>query len=455
MLEKLGQAIKKSMDKIANAVLLDKKTVEAIVKDLERALIQADIDIKLTKEISERLRKTAYDERIKGIEKKEHLIKAVHDSLLEILGREKQQLKIKKRKSQKIMLLGLYGAGKTTTIAKLANYYAKRGFKCCMLGLDVHRPAAPEQLEQLAKQHKLAVFIDKKEKNPEKIYKKYEKEINKYDLILIDTAGRDALDKALITEIKQLDKLIKPDYKIFVIPADIGQAAKKQAEEFNKIGINGTIITRMDSSAKGGGAITACYETKSKIFFITTGEKLPDIQEFDPESFISRILGLGDLKGLLEKIETITDKKTAEKAKEKLEEGKFTLDDFKEQIKQMSSMGPLGNIAKMIPGLSKKIPENLVGMQEDKIKKWEHAINSMTQEEKNNPEILEKQTSRIKRIAAGSGTNTSDIRQLVKQFKMLKELAGGGDMANMDMTQGLSQKQLMKLAKKFGKKMRF
>jgi len=451
MLENLGKALKKSMDKIANAIFLDKDTVEAIIKDLQRALIQADIDVKIVKEISEKLRKTAYDENIKGIEKKEQLIKELHDSLLEILGGKSK--KFQPKKGQKIMLLGLYGAGKTTTIAKLANYYAKRGFKTCMLGLDVHRPAAPEQLEQLAKQNKLTVFIDKKEKNPEKIYKKFEKDLKKYDFVFIDTAGRDALDKALIKEIKSLDKLINPDYKIFVIQADIGQAAEKQAEEFSKIGVNGVIITRMDSSAKGGGALTACYKTKSPVFYITTGEKIHDIEEFNSESFISRILGLGDLKGLLEKIETAVDKKSAEKAKKALEEGRFTLDDFKEQIKQMGNLGALGNIAGML-GI-KKVPDKMLNTQEDKIKKWEHAINSMTQEEKENPEILEKQTSRIKRIAQGSGTNTSDIRQLIKQFKMLKEIASGsGDLANIDPSKGLNQKQMMKLAKKFGKKLR-
>lgn len=451
MLEKLGLALKKSMDKIANAILLDKDTIEAIIKDLQRALIQADIDVKLVKDISERLRKTAYDERIKGIEKKEHLIKSLHDSLIEILGGKKQELELKK--GQKIMLLGLYGAGKTTTIAKLANYYAKRGYKTCMLGLDVHRPAATEQLEQLAEKNKLACFIDKEEKNPEKIFKKFKKEIESYDLCFIDTAGRDALDNELVKEIKDLVNLIKPEHKIFVTPADIGQAAKFQASEFSKLGISGVIITRMDSSAKGGGAITACYETKSKVLFITTGEKIAEIETFDPEAFVSRILDLGDIKSLLEKVETAIDKKTGEKARKALEEGKFTLDDFKEQIKQMSNLGPLDKIAGMIPGLSGKLPEKLLGTQEEKIKKWEHAINSMTPEERENPEIIEKQTSRLGRIAKGSGTTTSDIRALIKQFKMLKELAKG-KMQDMDMSQGISQKQMMKLAKKFGKKLR-
>ena len=195
------------------------------------------------------------------------------------------------------MLIGLYGAGKTTTTSKLASYYAKRGFKTSMLGLDVHRPAASDQLEQLGKQYKIPAFTDKAEKNPIKIYKKYKSEIEDSDLMIIDTAGRHSLDKELIDEIKQIEKEIKPDYVILVIQADIGQAAKKQAEEFQKAcNINGVIITRMDSTAKAGGALTACNETKAPVFFIGTGEKASDFETFNPQSFISRLLGLGDLE---------------------------------------------------------------------------------------------------------------------------------------------------------------
>ena len=213
----------------------------------------------------------------------------------------------------------------------------------------------------------------------------------------------------------------------------------------------------MDSTAKAGGALTACNETKAPVFFIGTGEKMNDLESFNPKSFISRLLGLGDLEGLLEKVESAIDEKSQKKLKTKLEEGTFTLRDFQEQLKQMKGMGSLSKIAEMIPGLGKaKIPEELLGTQEDKLKKWEHAINSMTQEEITNPEVIEKQTSRISRIAKGSGTTTTDIRQLLKQYKMLKELASGaGDLSQIDPSQGLNQKQMMKLAKKFGKKVKF
>ncbi len=345
----------------------------------------------------------------------------------------------------------------TTTASKIASYYQKRGLKVAMLGLDVHRPAATDQLEQLGKQTKIQTFTNKTEKNPIRIYNEYKDELEKFDLIIIDTAGRHSLDKELVSEIKTLTETIKPDYKLLTIQADIGQAAKSQASEFQKTAdINGVIITRMDSTAKAGGALTACNETKAHVFFIGTGEKINDFESFNPKSFISRLLGLGDLEGLLEKVQSATDEKTQKKLKEKLEKGSFNLRDLQEQLKSMSGIGSLSKIAQMIPGLGKaKIPENLLGTQEDKLKKWQHAIDSMTEEEINNPELLEKQTSRLSRIAKGSGTSTGDIRQLIKQYKMLKEFtSGAGSLEEMDLSKGLSQKQMQKLAKKFGKKMR-
>lgn len=454
MFEKLSSALKKATDKIANAIFLDKNIVESIIKDLQRALIEADVNVLLVKQLSEKIRKSAYDERIKGIEKKEHLIKLLHDELLKILGGEKREFKLEKGKTQKIMLLGLYGAGKTTLTARLANYYNKRGFKTAMLGLDVHRPAAPEQLEQLGERNKLAVFIDKQEKNPVKIWKKFADELKKYDLIFIDTAGRDALDKELIDEIKKLGHELKPDYTILVMPADIGQTAKTQASKFQEaLSINGVIITRMDSTAKGGGALTACSETKAPVFFITTGEHINDIESFSPESFLSRLLGMGDLQSLIEKVSSVVDEKKQKKMLASLEKGKFTMLDLLEQLKSMEGIGSFSKLKSLIPGLSTKIPDEMLGNQEEKLKKWKFAISSMTKEEIENPGIIEKSSSRMQRIAKGSGVHTSDVRALLKQYKMISEFIKSGDMSGMESGQ-ISQKQMMKLAKKFGRKIR-
>jgi len=455
MLEKLGNMLKKATDKIANAIFLDKNMVEGIIKDLQRALIEADVNIHLVKKISDELRQKALDERIKGVKKKEEIIKTLHDKLLELIGGEKHELVIEKGKKQKIILLGLYGSGKTTTTAKLANYYSKRGLKTCILGLDVHRPAAREQLEQLGKQNNIKVFVDKEEQDPIKTYKKFQEDLENYDLTIIDTAGRHSLDKELVKEITDLGKKIKPDYVLLVISADIGQAAKTQASEFQKaLAINGVIVTKMDSTAKGGGALTACSETKAPVFFITVGEKVNDLETFNPQTFIERILGMGDLQALLEKVSLVVDEKKQEEARKKLQEGKFTLKDLAEQLESMEKVSTLDKITELIPGLGKaKIPEGMLGNQQNKMKKWKHAISSMTEEEVENPELIEKSNSRLQRIAKGSGTNTSDIRALLKQYKMIKEFMKSGK--DLDMSSGnMSQAQMMKLAKKFGKKMR-
>lgn len=450
MLEKLGKVLKKTTNKIANAIFLDKNLVDQIIRDLQRALIEADVNIILVKQLSDKIKKTALDERIKEIDKKEHIIKLLHDELIKILGKYKQ-LELKE-KQNKIMLLGLYGAGKTTTIAKLGNWFAKRGKKVALVGLDVHRPAAKEQLKQLGEKNNLNVFVDMEENDALKTYKKFKKDLKKYDLVLIDTAGRHDLDKELIKEIKDLNKEIKPTETILIMPADIGQVAKEQAKQFqNALNISGVIITRMDSSAKAGGALTACAETNAPVYFIANGEKINDLEEFNPESFLSRLLGMGDLQSLIEKIKSVTDENKQKKLQKKLEEGKLSLEDVIEQVKSMNELGGFGKIKSMIPGLGKaKIPDEALENQEKKVKKWEHLIKSMTKEERENPEIFDKENSRIARVAKGSGVNNSDVKALLKQYKILQEMMGEGE--NMDLSKGMNQKQMQKLMKKFGKK---
>ncbi|MDP3965915.1 MAG: signal recognition particle receptor subunit alpha [archaeon] len=451
MLEKLGEALKKTTDKISNAIFLDKNLVEQIVRELQRALIEADVSIILVKELSEKIRKVAFDERVKGIEKKEHLIKTLHDELVKILGEEKELI-LKEKKQTKIMLVGLYASGKTTTVAKLGNYFQKRGKKIALVGLDVWRPAAKEQLIQLGEKNNLHVFTDLKESDPVKIWKKNKKELEKYDLVVIDTAGRHDLDKELVKEIEVLNKEIKPDETILVMPGDIGQAAKNQAEKFSKsLTVTGVIITRMDSTAKGGGALSACAETKSGVYFITTGEKINDIEGFNPESFLSRLLGMGDLHSLIEKVRSVTDEKSQKKIEERLTEGNLTLDDVVEQVKSMNSLGGFDKIKSMVPGLGNaKIPEGALENQQKKVEKWEHILKSMTKSERENPELIKKETKRLGRIADGAGVKTSEVRSLLKQYDMLQTMVK--DSSDFDMSKGVNPRQLQKLMKKFGKK---
>jgi signal recognition particle subunit SRP54 len=341
----------------------------------------------------------------------------------------------------------------TTSISKLAFYYAKRGKKVCALGLDTQRPAAMTQLETMCKKANVPAFIDVSEKDPAKIIKKYEKELEDYDIVFIDTAGRDGLNKDLITEIKSIEKKVKPTYRILVIPADIGQAAKTQAQEFQKaLSIDGVIITRMDGTAKAGGAITACAETNAPVFFIGTGEKIHEFEVFNPTSFISRLLGMGDLEGLLEKVRSAVDDKQQAKIEERLKEGKFNLNDLYSQLESMGQMGSMDKIMSMIPGFGNaaaKVPKEAMQKQEEKMKRWKYAIQSMTKEEVENPELFDKQTSRIQRVSRGSGTTTSEIRELLKQYKMINDL-----MKSQSSMQGLQEgkidkKTMMKFARQF------
>ncbi|MEK6927500.1 MAG: signal recognition particle receptor subunit alpha [Nanoarchaeota archaeon] len=451
MLNKLSEALKKTTDKITNAIFLDKNLVDSVVKDLQRALIEADVNVQLVLEITKKVKQAALDERISGVEKKEHIIKILHDELIKILG-ESKQITLQKRNVW--MMLGLYGQGKTTTISKLAAYYSKRGNKVCAIGLDVHRPAAPEQLKQLCDKLNIACFISPKEKDPKKIWKTYESEMKDYNIVLVDTAGRDALSEDLVKEIKDISKLVKPTETFLVMSADIGQTAKKQASTFKEAcAITGVIITKMDSTAKAGGALTACAEVKAPVVFIGTGETPSDLETFDPESFLSRLLGMGDLKSLMEKIHSVVDQKQIEKTQKNLQEGKFTLRDLQAQLESMQNLGSMDKIMSLIPGLGKaKIPDSALELQQQKTKNWKNAINSMTQKEIENPEILEKETSRIARISKGSGVSSSDIRALIKQFRMLKEMLH----SSSGMQEGqMDQKTMMKMARKFAGKMKF
>jgi signal recognition particle subunit SRP54 len=464
VLERLGEGLRNITKKISGVIFFDKNTIEGIVRELQKILLESDVDIKLAYELGEKIKRLAGNEKIKGIERKEQLIKLIHDEVVSLVGGEKHELIIdKKIKPYQIMMLGLYASGKTTTTSKLAFYYKKRGFKVCMIGLDVHRPAAPEQLEQLGKKIDVATFINKNEKNPIKIYKEFENKIKEYDLCLVDTAGRDALDKELIEEIKDIKSAIKPNEVLLVLPADIGQAAKKQTSEFQKAcSVSGVIITRMDGTGKAGGALVACKETNSKVYFIGTGEHVSDLELFNPKNFVSRLLGMGDIEALVEKVQAAAE--PGNKSKKRLEEGKFTLLDMYEQIKSMQNIGPMNKLTELIPGmeaLKEKLSGDLLDKQGDKIKRWKNAMDSMTLEEIENPEILEKETGRISRISKGSGVKGSEIRELLSQHKLLKSFVASSKNpeANMEdimkgkIPAGMSRKQLMKLAKKYRGKM--
>ena len=452
VLEKLGSSLKETLKKIAGSVFVDEKLINELVKDMQRALLQSDVNVKLVFSLTNDIKNRALKEETPGgLTKKEHLINIVYEELVKFLGDKQAEIKLTK-KPFKIMMVGLFGSGKTTTIGKLAKYFQKRGNKVCAIGLDVHRPAAPDQLSQVMKQINATAFINKKEKDPSKIYREFEEELKEYDIIFIDTAGRDALSEDLIEEINMLNKLIKPDENLLVISADIGQAAQKQAEAFHQsCGVTGVIATKMDGTAKGGGALTACAATGAPIKFIGVGEKIDDLEPFNPKGFVGRLLGMGDIGALLEKAKEAISEEEAEDMSKKFLKGEFNLLDLYQQMEAMSKMGSLGKLMEMVPGMGQlKLPQDMLKVQEEKLKKWRHAMNSMTKEELEDPEIIS--ASRIDRIAKGSGVSSKDIKELIKQYRQSKKLVKM--MKGADSEKGM-QKALQKLQKGGNVKFKF
>jgi signal recognition particle subunit SRP54 len=408
------EALKEVARKIIGSTTVDKKFVEEIVKDIQRALIKADVNIKQVKEISETIRKRALSEEVPDyFDTREHVLKIVYEELLKGVG-EGIDIPLKKAR---IMLVGLQGSGKTTTAVKLAKYFKDRGLKAAVIAGDTWRPAAFEQLKQLADAHSVAFYGYKGLKAVEVVKKALE--VAKEDVVIIDTAGRHALEKELIDEMIEIARIANPDYKFLVIDAAIGQLASKQAKAFHDaIGINGIIITKFDGTAKGGGALSAAREIGIPIAFIGTGEKIEDFEKFDPASFVSRLLGMGDLKSLLEKVERVA--KEEEIDAEAFLKGTFTLKDIYKQIEAMNKLGPLKKVLEMIPMLGLKIGDEVMEMTQEKMKKFKVIMDSMTEEELLNPKIID--SSRIRRIAIGSGTTPQDVRELLKYYETVRNV---------------------------------
>jgi len=312
----------------------------------------------------------------------------------------------------------------TTSIGKVGSYLQKRGLNICALGLDVHRAAAMDQLEQNCENAGIKCFIDKKEKNALKILDKFEKETEKFDVVLIDTAGRDALSKELLEEIKNVKKKSNTDEVILVISADIGQTAFEQAKTFHdNVNVNDVIITKMDGSAKAGGALSACAGAGAKVIFIGTGEKINDLETFNPKGFVGRLLGMGDLDALLKKVEESVEKEDQEEMSDKFLKGDFTLVDLHKQIDMMRKLGPLSKVMEMVPGFGNvKIPKEMLDTQDVKFEKWKHIMNSLTKEELENPEIIH-DGKRVERIAKGAGINESVVKEMLKQYSQVKKVS--------------------------------
>ena len=442
VLDSLGGKLRDALSRIASSVFVDETKVKELVKEIQRALLQADVNVQLVLGLSERIKKRVLDERPPGtITKREQVIHIVYEELVRLLGETEQTLEIVE-KPTRLMLVGLYGSGKTTQAGKLAHYFQKRGKSIAMLQLDVWRPAAYEQLSQLGRQVNVPVFGDPKEKDPRKIYRQFAQELKRFDLVIVDTAGRDALSEDLITEIKDITALVQPHHVMLVLSADIGQSAQRQAAAFHEAcGVTGVLVTKLDGTAKGGGSLAACSVTGAKVMFIGTGEKIPDLEVFRPEGFVSRLLGMGDIEALLEKVREAVPEGEAEDLSKRFLKGDFNLLDLYDQMEAMTKMGPLSKVVEMIPGFSSlKLPKETLSVQEGKLKHWRHAMDSMTREELENPEVMN--ASRLARISLGSGVPPSEVRELIKQYRMSKKLVKS--------FKGGSEKDMEKMMRRMG-----
>jgi signal recognition particle subunit SRP54 len=340
-------------------------------------------------------------------------------------------------------MVGLYGQGKTTTSGKLAKDLHKRGMKVALVAADVHRPAAYDQLSQIGKKINVPVYGDPKEKSALKIAKHAMNEFKGYDVIIFDTSGRHSLEPDLIDEIKQVAKAVDAEQKILVLDAQTGQQAGPQAKAFHDaVGLTAVILTKMDGTAKGGGALSAIAETGAPISYIGVGEHLEDLEKFDPDRFISRLLGMGDLKSLIEAASEVMDEEKAEEVSRKMMSGKFTLKDMYDQMEMLQGMGPLKKLASMIPGLGDKLGEQDMEATQERLGRFRVIMDSMTDEELENPKVIK--SSRVTRIARGSGTSPRQVRELLKQYNMSRK-AVKGFMGNRKM-----RRQMMKQLKGSG-----
>ena len=420
-LEKLGSSLYNSLKKLLRASAVDENAVRELIRDLQRALLMADVNVRLVLDLSKRVEERALKEEIPpGISRREHAIKVVYEELTRFLGEKQVPLRIDPKRRNVFMLVGIQGSGKTTTAAKLARYLQKRGYKTALICADTYRPGAYAQLRQLADQINVPLYGDEDESDSVRIALDGLRKFENYDVVLIDTAGRHKDEASLIDEMRRLESKIHPDETILVIDGTIGQQAAVQAEAFHKATpIGSIIVAKLDGSARGGGALSAVAATGAPIKFIGTGEKIDDLEPFDPSRFVGRLLGMGDLQGLLERVREAEVKVPRRRARAFLS-GRFTLTDMYEQFEAMQRMGPISKILRMIPGFGYEIPDEMMEVAGEQIKKWRAIIQSMTPEERENPKIIK--SSRIRRIARGSGTSETDVKLLLQQYNRLKKM---------------------------------
>jgi signal recognition particle subunit SRP54 len=429
MLDRLGSSLKDALKKLAGKTVVDRAAVEELVKDLQRALLQADVNVRLVMELSKTIKTRALEEEPpKGMAVREHVLRIVYQELVRLMGSAGDV----KLGPQTILMAGLQGSGKTTTTAKLARYFQRKGLKTAVICADTFRPGAFEQLSTLCLRINIPCYGEPGEKDARVIVRNGLKEKEHAEVVIIDTQGRHALEDDLIAEIIDLNTMSLATHRWLVLDAAIGQKASEQAKRFHEaISIDGVIITKMDGTAKGGGALSAVSETGAGIVFIGSGETIEDLERFDPDGFISRLLGMGDLRALMERAqETVGETEIDVNA---MMRGKFTLRDMYKQLEAINKMGPLKQIMGMLPLGNVDLPGDVYDVTSTKMSRYRIVMDSMTAKELDDPSVIG--SSRVQRIAFGAGASPDEVRELLKYYKnmkrMLKGVKGGAGKFNM------------------------
>ncbi|MDE5850748.1 MAG: signal recognition particle protein [Muribaculaceae bacterium] len=442
MFNNLSERLERSFKILKGEGRITEINIAETMKDVRRALLDADVNFKVAKTFTDTVKQKALGQNvINALKPKELMVKIVHDELTALMGGQEAPL-VLEGKPAVILMSGLQGSGKTTFSGKLALKLKKKGKKPLLVAGDVYRPAAIEQLKVLAQQIDVPVYTEEGNKNPVQIAQnaiKFAKD-NKYDLVIVDTAGRLAVDEEMMQEIAAIKKAVNPDETLFVVDSMTGQDAVNTAKEFNdRLDFNGVILTKLDGDTRGGAALSIRSVVDKPIKFVGIGEKMEDIQEFNPEGMANRILGMGDIVELAKRAQEIYDQKEAERLQEKIRKNKFDFDDFLKQIQQIKKMGNIKDLAAMIPGVGKAIKD--IDIDNNAFKGIEAIIYSMTPYERQNPEIIN--ASRRQRIAKGSGTTLQEVNRLLKQFeetRKMMRMATGGMKNPMAMMRQMRQK---------------
>lgn len=422
VLDSLGKSLRGVLQRIARSNAVDAALLSEVVRDIQRALLQSDVNVQLALDLTKRVRSRATEEKPPaGASLRDFLIRIIYEEIRGVLGTGRPLDLHPKR----ILLVGLFGQGKTTTAGKLARYYQKRGIRTALIAADVHRPAAIDQLEQLSRKVGCEFYANRSEKRAERIVHEGLERFQGPITLIVDSAGRSGIDAELLAELGRVRDTFQPDETLLVLDAAMGQTAGRSAEAFHKTAkLTGVILTKLDGSAKGGGALSAVAASGAPILFLGTGEHLDELEHFDPARFVSRLLGMGDIRTLLERFEELSNQEEAKKAAENLMSGRFSLRDMRSQLDSLGEMGPVSKLMSFLPGMGgAKLDDSQLEQTQARLRRYRAILDSMTPAELSDGHLVK--GDRVQRIARGSGQRPQEVRSLLKHWEATRKAAHG------------------------------